>query len=137
MQSFEKTKAMYQHLNDSLSNFRHKSDIKLGTLIIAEYFNCEKMPTDAISIEKIMQTACDKLELTVMQRTAHTFSPHGLSGVFILSESHFSIHTWPEHKYIAVDLFSCKPIYELPALKYLAQEFSSLDYCSSVIPRGL
>lgn len=137
MQSFQKTKAMYESLNMSLMEFSHKTDKRLGSLIIAEYFDCKNMPTDAISMERIMQTACENVGLTVMQRTVHTFSPHGISGVFILSESHFSVHTWPEYKYIAIDLFSCKPIGELPVLQYLAQEFSTSNYCSSLIPRGL
>ncbi|MEO6753049.1 MAG: adenosylmethionine decarboxylase, partial [Chthoniobacteraceae bacterium] len=38
---------------------------------------------------------------------AYTFSPHGVSGVVVIAESHVAIHTWPEHAYAAVDIFSC------------------------------
>lgn len=37
----------------------------------------------------------------------HQFSPHGLSGVVVIAESHVAIHTWPEHRFAAVDIFSC------------------------------
>ena len=45
--------------------------------------------------------------LLVLHHHFHSFSPHGLTGFLLLSASHLSIHTWPEHSYIAVDLFSC------------------------------
>ena len=34
-------------------------------------------------------------------------APHGVSGVVIIAESHLTVHTWPEHGYAAVDVFSC------------------------------
>jgi S-adenosylmethionine decarboxylase proenzyme len=37
----------------------------------------------------------------------HEFSPWGVSGVVVIAESHVTIHTWPEHGYAAVDIFSC------------------------------
>jgi S-adenosylmethionine decarboxylase len=37
----------------------------------------------------------------------HNFSPYGVSGVVVITESHVTIHTWPEHAYAAVDIFSC------------------------------
>ncbi|MCW5556813.1 MAG: adenosylmethionine decarboxylase [Verrucomicrobiae bacterium] len=37
----------------------------------------------------------------------HSFSPWGVSGVVVISESHLTIHTWPEHRFAAVDVFSC------------------------------
>jgi S-adenosylmethionine/arginine decarboxylase-like enzyme len=39
----------------------------------------------------------------------HLFTPHGETSVFILSESHFSIHTYPEHNYLSMDLYICNP----------------------------
>ena len=39
----------------------------------------------------------------------HHFSPYGISGVLIIEESHFHIHTWPEHKYASIDLYTCNP----------------------------
>ena len=37
----------------------------------------------------------------------HEFNPFGISGVVVIAESHLSIHTWPEYRYAAVDIFSC------------------------------
>lgn len=45
--------------------------------------------------------------LTVLDETYHAFAPHGFSCLLLLAESHASLHAWPEHGYIAVDLFTC------------------------------
>ena len=44
---------------------------------------------------------------TVVSDVFHEFSPWGVSGVVVIAESHLTIHTWPEHGYAAVDVFSC------------------------------
>lgn len=35
------------------------------------------------------------------------FEPQGASVVVLVSESHLSVHTWPEHDYVAIDVFTC------------------------------
>ena len=44
---------------------------------------------------------------TIVTDVFHHFSPFGVSGVVVIAESHVTIHTWPEHEYAAVDIFSC------------------------------
>ena len=42
---------------------------------------------------------------------SHVVFPNGaITLVLILAESHLSIHTWPEERLIAIDLFSCGAI---------------------------
>ncbi len=43
----------------------------------------------------------------IVTQTFHHFSPYGVSGVVIITDSHLAIHTWPEYGYAAVDLFTC------------------------------
>ena len=38
---------------------------------------------------------------------SNQFEPQGVTAVGLLAESHLSIHTWPEHCYAAVDIFTC------------------------------
>lgn len=45
--------------------------------------------------------------LTVIKKVEHKFSPQGETIVFILSESHFTIHTYPENKYLSMDIYVC------------------------------
>jgi S-adenosylmethionine decarboxylase len=43
--------------------------------------------------------------------SSHVVFPNGaITLVLILAESHLSIHTWPEERLIAIDLFSCGAI---------------------------
>lgn len=44
---------------------------------------------------------------TIVTELFHNFAPHGVSGVVVITESHVAIHTWPEHRYAAIDIFSC------------------------------
>lgn len=62
---------------------------------------------------------------TLLHLHLHRFEPSGgISGIAILAESHMSIHSWPEKKYAAIDLFMCgnsQPFLSLPILKRIFQ----------------
>jgi S-adenosylmethionine decarboxylase len=80
----------------------------LGQQIVAEFYECD---TDVLNnpqaVEQIMCDAAIAAGATIVSKTFHTFSPHGVSGAVIIAESHLAIHTWPEYGYAAVDLFTC------------------------------
>jgi S-adenosylmethionine decarboxylase proenzyme len=44
---------------------------------------------------------------TLISSHFHHFTPQGVSGVVVIAESHLTVHTWPEHGYAAVDVFTC------------------------------
>ncbi|TVQ47496.1 MAG: adenosylmethionine decarboxylase [Gammaproteobacteria bacterium] len=80
----------------------------LGRQIVAEFYHCEEAClADSDYIAAVMQGAAEVAGATIVTQTFHEFSPHGVSGVVVIAESHLSIHTWPEHGYAAVDLFTC------------------------------
>ena len=62
---------------------------------------------DAESIEQVMLAAARAAGAQVLSARFHRFSPLGVSGVVLIAESHLTIHTWPEHGYAAVDVFTC------------------------------
>lgn len=75
---------------------------------------------------------------TIVQSVFHEFNPHGLSGVVIIAESHIAIHTWPEHRCAALDIFTCgQRLHAQPGIDYLRQAFAARDLCYVEIPRGL
>ena len=59
------------------------------------------------ALKQLLMEAVRRGHGTIVTEVFHTFSPHGVSGVVVIAESHVAIHTWPENKYAAVDIFSC------------------------------
>ena len=59
-------------------------------------------------IEDALRQAVTASGATLLHVHLHHFSPNGgVSGVAVLAESHISIHTWPERRYAALDVFMC------------------------------
>ncbi len=59
-----------------------------------------------VAIERMLE------KYTVVNQVAHQFAPHGLTKVWVLAESHCALHTYPEHNFIAVDLYTCSGSYD-------------------------
>lgn len=80
----------------------------LGYHLILELEGCpETVLDDRKAVRRVMTEAVEASGATMIQPFFHQFAPQGVSGVVIISESHFSIHTWPEYGYAAVDIFTC------------------------------
>lgn len=58
-------------------------------------------------LAEAMESAASTAGATIVETLIHQFNPHGLSGVVVIAESHLAIHTWPEHNYAAIDVFTC------------------------------
>jgi S-adenosylmethionine decarboxylase proenzyme len=50
-----------------------------------------------------------KCNLTVVDQVHHQFSPNGYTSLYLLSESHMSLHSYPEKKCLSFDLYCCNP----------------------------
>lgn len=80
----------------------------LGRQITIEYCDCAPdVFLDKKQVENALLNAAEKSGATIISSNFHDFNPQGISGVVIIAESHFTIHTWPEHNYAAVDIFTC------------------------------
>jgi S-adenosylmethionine decarboxylase len=97
----------------------------LGWHWFLDFRQCQSIPTQAIELESIMLEAARLARATVVQQCFHEFSPHGLTGVLVIAESHFAVHTWPEHQAVCVDIFSCTKLLDIEAAKrYLQKAFT-------------
>lgn len=68
----------------------------------------------------------------------HNFSPYGVSGVVVIAESHVTVHTWPEHGYAAVDVFSCSKSLQRNVIRALLKKaFGARRVSSTNLKRGL
>ena len=75
---------------------------------LIEYYDCDpECLKRAAEVKKFLCKAVLQGGGTIVKAVFHNFSPYGVSGVLVITESHVTIHTWPEHGYAAVDIFSC------------------------------
>jgi S-adenosylmethionine decarboxylase len=55
----------------------------------------------------LLENAAEACGAHVLQTISYQFDPQGVTAICLLSESHISIHTWPEKGEAAVDVFTC------------------------------
>jgi S-adenosylmethionine decarboxylase len=63
---------------------------------------------DISSMKKILDIICKKYDFHILHKIEHAFEPYGSTILYMLSESHISIHTFPEKNYMAVDIYTCR-----------------------------
>ena len=78
----------------------------LGDHIIAEFMECENLD-NIQELEAALRAAAAAAGATVIDVIVYKFSPQGMSAIVLLSESHISVHTWPEYGYAALDVYTC------------------------------
>ncbi|NLJ71854.1 MAG: S-adenosylmethionine decarboxylase proenzyme [Syntrophomonadaceae bacterium] len=111
----------------------------LGRHILAEMYGCPfEVLNDVSRVEDIMVNAALEAGAEVREFVFHKFSPQGVSGVVVISESHLAIHTWPELGYAAIDVFTCgDKVNPWDACNYLAELFKADYVNASEIQRGI
>lgn len=111
----------------------------LGKHLIVELYDCDfDLINDVSQVEKILVEAVAISKATIVQPVFHQFSPHGVSGVVVIAESHFTIHTWPEYGYCALDIFTCGELIDSDAsLVYLQKAFKAGSLSVMEIKRGV
>ncbi len=62
---------------------------------------------DIAVIEKALVETAQRMGAKVLGAHLHRLTPQGISGIVVISESHLTIHTWPERGEAAIDIFSC------------------------------
>jgi S-adenosylmethionine decarboxylase len=62
-------------------------------------------------IKNTYNTLLKKCGFTILNFQEHYFTPYGWSGLYLLAESHFAIHTFPEEVLSYIELSSCNREY--------------------------
>ena len=114
----------------------------LGKHLILELYDCNAaMLSSVSSVQEVMLKAARAANATIIDSIFHLFKPHGVSGVVVIAESHFAIHTWPEHGYASVDLYTCgsktRPWEAFKTVKKLfkAKHFSVMNMERGLLPK--
>ena len=80
----------------------------LGSHLLIELYGCDAAALkEEAFVGKTLREAAVESDASVVAESFHEFKPYGVSGAVIIQESHYTVHTWPEHGYAAVDLFYC------------------------------
>lgn len=79
----------------------------VGYHILAD-LTCDKEKIiHTTKLKKIIDEVIKESGLNVKKCVYYQFKPYGATILYILSESHIAIHTWPELNYVALDIFVC------------------------------
>lgn len=109
----------------------------LGQHLIAELYGATRL-YDHKPVELILERASKAAGAHVLRIDAHDFGARdGFTAMAILAESHISLHTWPEHGYLALDIFMCGDARPERALRVLEAYFQPSSVESHIIRRGL
>ncbi len=111
----------------------------LGRHLLVELFDCDPDVIDSLaSVKEALIEAAKRAQATIVDVVFHEFNPFGISGVVVIAESHLSIHTWPEYRYAAVDIFSCGDALQPEvAASYLVEQFAAERTSIVEMQRGM
>ena len=139
---FENKKLKLDYYNEEIhmssfilpNKLKLKIDVKLETpkgvhyLLDIESLNFNKL-NDKNFIDKICKEAINIGKMTLLDNKLHQFIPQGVTGIYLLAESHLSFHSWPEKGSISIDFYTCGNLdkaYE--SVQYIINSFNSTNY---------
>ena len=110
----------------------------MGRHVISELWGCdfEKL-NNLVEIEQIFVDAALRSGAEVREVAFHKFAPQGVSGVVIISESHLTIHSFPEHGYASIDVYTCGDMDPNIAANYIAEALGAETRENIELPRGM
>ncbi len=112
--------------------------IQLGRHLLVELILKEESNTILDDIEwlkKELTEAVSYTGTTIQDVNFVKFEPQGVSGVIVISESHFSVHTWPEYNTAVLDFFTCGNCNPWKAVSYLIESLKVKDLVVHEVPR--
>jgi S-adenosylmethionine decarboxylase len=85
-----------------------ETPLPLGIHFLLEFYGCVYSEINSIYfIDNVVEKALSNVDVDVINKYFHKFEPQGVTGFFLLSASHISVHSWPESGYLACDVFTC------------------------------
>jgi len=87
----------------------------IGTHVIADLYEVKLETFQMLNkrnypvFDTLLMDELTKANMNVIDKIIHHFNDNSgaVTSLYLLAESHFSIHTWPEFNYIAIDAFTC------------------------------
>ena len=100
----------------------------VGKQILIDVKNIESDRLKTIEmIKPFMDQVVEELKLNVVGECSHQFKkdnvPYGATMVYLLAESHLSIHTFVDEGKITIDLFTCSLSVENEKIKSMIKDY--------------
>lgn len=118
--------------NDSICSGKH---------LICDFKNIEnkELLNSLGHLKDMCKTICKVHDFSILQECDYSFTPIGCTFLFLLSESHLSVHTFPEKNYIAFDLYTCREYQDnyiyTNIYYYLIEQLKAKDSTMQIIDR--
>lgn len=110
----------------------------MASQLFVDLYDCDK---DVINnMDRIKSIAKESIKIIgaeIVEECAHQFQPIGITYIAVITTSHFSIHTWPEYGYAAVDIFSCDDEVPEKIEAKLVEAFGAKRYKSKSFKRDI
>jgi S-adenosylmethionine decarboxylase len=79
-----------------------------GRHLILDLYDCDpEILDDYDQLQAYLETSLALAGANILRIFGEKFKPQGVTLLALLTESHASIHAWPELGYAAVDLYTC------------------------------
>ena len=116
-----------------------EAPIPLGHHWIVDLHGCPaELLNDHDLIRDRLKETTERYGLTLLDVVSNKFEPQGVTAVGLLAESHMSIHTWPEHGYAAVDIFTCGSDQNVKAAcLFIAESLQAIESTVLRLRRGV
>lgn len=92
--------------------------------------------THVATWQTLLRSAALAGDATILGEQFHQFEPVGVTGLLLLAESHISVHTWPEEKFAAIDIFTCGKLDAERVVAYLEAAIRPIQQAVTITPRG-
>jgi S-adenosylmethionine decarboxylase len=80
----------------------------MGKHFLLNLYGCSSvLLNDEQFLIDLLENAAIASGASVLKTVSHKFDPQGITAICLLSESHISIHTWPEEGKAALDVYTC------------------------------
>lgn len=110
--------------------------MKMGKHYLLNLYGCSfVLLDDELSLRDLLEHAAIESGATVVQTISKKFDPQGVTVICLLSESHISIHTWPEEGMAAVDVYTCGSCDPKIGCDIIIERLCAQDHTLSYIER--
>ena len=81
-----------------------------GKHMICDFKNIEnkELLNNQDRLNEILEIICNDYQFQILEKIQKVFTPEGYTILYLLSESHISVHTFPERNFLSFDIYTCR-----------------------------